>query len=68
MKEKDKRQHTNLQKFYTNNKFKLLIDLRSIASQEMHAVAPISLTPQMASSWNSSEMAKEQEMLTATSS
>ena len=26
----------NLQKFYTENKFGLLIDLRSMASQEMH--------------------------------
>ena len=67
MKEKDKPQHTNLQKFYTNNKFKLLIDLRSIASQEMHAVAPISLTPQMASSWKLSETPKVQDQSTAMS-
>ena len=36
MKEKDKPQFMTLQKFYTDNKFGLLIDLRSMASQEMH--------------------------------
>ena len=36
MKEKDKPQHMTLKKFYTENKFGLLIDLRSMASQEMH--------------------------------
>ena len=36
MKEKYKPQHMTLQKFYTGNKFGLLIDLRSMASQEMH--------------------------------
>ena len=36
MKEKYKLQHMTLKKFYTNNKFGLLIDLRSMASQEMH--------------------------------
>ena len=36
MKEKYKPQHMNMQKFYTDNKFGLLIDLRSMASQEMH--------------------------------
>ena len=36
MKEKYKPQHMTLEKFYTKNKFGLLIDLRSIASQEMH--------------------------------
>ena len=36
MKEKHKPQHMNLKKFYTDNKFGLLIDLRSIADQEMH--------------------------------
>ena len=36
MKEKYKPQHMNLQKFYTDDKFGLLIDLRSMASQEMH--------------------------------
>ena len=36
MKEKHKPQHMTLQKFYTNDKFGLLIDLRSMASQEMH--------------------------------
>ena len=36
MKEEYKPQHMNLQKFYTDNKFGLLIDLRSMASQEMH--------------------------------
>ena len=36
MKEKHKPQHMNMQKFYTDNKFGLLIDLRSLASQEMH--------------------------------
>ena len=36
MKEKHKPQHMTLQKFYTENKFGLLIDLRSMASQEMH--------------------------------
>ena len=29
-------QFMNLQKFYTDDKFGLLIDLRSMASQEMH--------------------------------
>ena len=36
MKEKYKLQHMTLKKFYTNNKFGLLIDLRSMASQEIH--------------------------------
>ena len=36
MKEKHKPQFMTLQKFYTDNKFGLLIDLRSMASQEMH--------------------------------
>ena len=36
MKEKHKPQYMNLQKFYTEDKFGLLIDLRSMASQEMH--------------------------------
>ena len=36
MKGKHKPQHMTLQKFYTENKFGLLIDLRSMASQEMH--------------------------------
>ena len=36
MKEKEKPQFMNLQKFYTDDKFGLLIDLRSMASQEMH--------------------------------
>ena len=36
MKEKIKPQHMTLQKFYTENKFGLLIDLRSMASQKMH--------------------------------
>ena len=36
MKEKHKPQHMNLQKFYTEDNFRLLIDLRSMASQEMH--------------------------------
>ena len=36
MKEKSKPQHMTLKKFYTDNKFGLLIDLRSMASQEMH--------------------------------
>ena len=36
MKEKYKPQHMTLEKYYTKNKFGLLIDLRSMASQEMH--------------------------------
>ena len=36
MKEKYKPQHITLERFYTKNKFALLIDLRSMASQEMH--------------------------------
>ena len=36
MKEKYKPQHATLKKLYTENKFGLLIDLRSMASQEMH--------------------------------
>jgi len=36
MKEKHKPQFMTLQKFYTGKKFGLLIDLRSMASQEMH--------------------------------
>ena len=36
MKEKYKPQHMTLEKFFTKNKFGLLIDLRSMASQEMH--------------------------------
>ena len=36
MKEKYKPQHMTLKKFYTGNKFGILIDLRSMASQEMH--------------------------------
>ena len=36
MKENYKPQHMNMKKFYTDNKFGLLIDLRSMASQEIH--------------------------------
>ena len=36
IKEKYKPQHMTLEKFYTKNKFGLLIDLCSMASQEMH--------------------------------
>ena len=36
MKEKHKPQHMTLKKFYTENKFGLLINLRSMASQKMH--------------------------------
>ena len=36
MKEKHKPQHMTLKKFYAENKFGLLIDLRSMASQKMH--------------------------------
>ena len=36
MKENYKPQHINLQKFYTKNKFGLLIDLCSMESQKMH--------------------------------
>ena len=36
MKEKHKPQHRTLQKFYAKDKFGLLIDLRSMASQKMH--------------------------------
>ena len=36
MKEHYKPQHMNMKKFYTDNKFGLLIDLRSMASQEIH--------------------------------
>ena len=36
MKEKHKPQHMTLKKFYTDNKFGLLIDLRSMASHEMY--------------------------------
>ena len=36
MKEEHKPQHITLQKFYANNKFGLLIDLRSMESQKMH--------------------------------
>ena len=36
LKEKYKPQHMIMKKFYTDNKFGLLIDLRSMASQEMH--------------------------------
>ena len=36
IKEEQKRPHMNRKKFYTENKFGLLIDLRSVKSQEMH--------------------------------
>ena len=36
MKEKHKPQYMNLQRFYTKDKFRLLINLRSMASREMH--------------------------------
>ena len=36
MKEEHKPQHMTLQKFYAQNKFGLLIDLRSMRSQKMH--------------------------------
>ena len=36
MKESQKPQHMTLQKFYAEDKFGLLVDLRSMASQEMH--------------------------------
>ena len=34
--EKEKPQYMNIKKFYTDNKFGLLIDLRSMPSQKMH--------------------------------
>ena len=68
MKEKHKPQHMTLQKFYTKDKFGLLIDLRSMPSQEMLAAVPASSTPQTESSWKSRETSKDQELLTATSS
>ena len=52
-----KPQYTTLQKFYIGNKFGLLIDLRM-------AVAPVSSTPQTASSWKSIETPREQKLLT----
>ena len=36
MKEKHKPQYMNMTKFYTDNKFGLLVDVRSMASQEIH--------------------------------
>jgi len=36
VKEKSKIEHMNLSKFYTDNKFGLVIDMRSMASQAMH--------------------------------
>ena len=36
MKEKHKPQHMTVEKFYTEDKFELLIDLRSMGSQKMH--------------------------------
>lgn len=36
MKEKIKPHFMTMRKFYTDNKFGLLVDLRSMASQEMH--------------------------------
>ena len=36
MKEEHKPQHMRLKKFYADNKFGLLIDLRSMESQKMH--------------------------------
>ena len=36
MKEEQKPQHMTMKKFYTNNKFGLLIDLRPMESQKMH--------------------------------
>jgi len=36
VKEKNKTENMNLTKFYTGDKFGLLIDLRSMASQAMH--------------------------------
>ena len=36
MKEQHKPQHMTLKKFYTKDKFGLLIDVHSMASQEMH--------------------------------
>ena len=36
MKQKHKPQHMTLQKYYAEDKFGLLVDLRSMASQEMH--------------------------------
>ena len=44
MKEKYKPQHMTLEKFYTKNKFGLLIDLRSMASQEMHGSGLVNTT------------------------
>ena len=68
MKEKYKPQHMTLQKLYTNNKFGLLIDLRSMASQEMHGSSTVSSTPQTGSSWKSNETLMEQKLLIAMSS
>jgi len=36
VKEKNKTEHMNLTKFYTGDKFGLVIDLRSMADQSMH--------------------------------
>jgi len=36
VKEKNKTEHMNMTKFYTNDKFGLVIDVRSMADQSMH--------------------------------
>jgi len=36
VKEKNKTEHMNMSKFYTEDKFGLVIDMRSMADQEMH--------------------------------
>ena len=39
VKEKNRTEHMNLSKFYADNKFGLVIDMRSIAAQAMHGSA-----------------------------
>ena len=67
MKEDYKPQHMNLQKFYAKNKFGPLIDLAQWKAKKCMAAAPVSLTPQMGSSWKLSETPKVRGQLTATS-
>ena len=65
MKEKHKPQHMTLQKFYAKDKFGLLIDLRSMASQKMHGSGTRLINT--TDNWKSIE-AQEKNLLIVTSS
>lgn len=54
MKEKNKTEHMDLKKSYTGEKFRLLIDMCSMADQAMHGSGTCIVNSTDESSWKSS--------------